>query len=89
MKGPQIFTWTPDLIQTLVQDDTGIHADVFKRVSAAYPYEVRLWNEDTGDILEVRLCKSLADAIYSARGATISQRALRAQRALSKVAIAA
>jgi hypothetical protein len=89
MKGPQIFTWTPDLIQTLVQDDTGIHADVFKRVSAAYPYGVRLWNEDTGDTLEVRLCKSLADAVYSARGATISQRALRAQPHLAQFAIAA
>src|SRR3984957_8100378 len=77
-----MFTWTPGLIQTLVQEDTGIHADVFKRVNAAYPYEVRLWDEDTGSTFEVRLCKSLDDAIYSARGATISQRALRAQRAL-------
>jgi hypothetical protein len=81
-----MFTWTPDLIQTLVQDDTGIHADVFKRVSAAYPYGVRLWDEETGNTLDVRLCKSLDDAIYSARGATISQRA---QRALSRLAIAA
>jgi hypothetical protein len=81
-----MFTWTPDLIQTLVQEGTGIHADVFKRVNAAYPYGVRLWDEDTGNTLEVRLCKSLHDAIYSARGATLSQRA---QRALSKVAIAA
>ena len=62
------------------------YADVFKRVNAAYPYGVRLWDEDTGNTLEVRLCKSLDDAIYSARGATLS---LRAQRALSKVAIAA
>ena len=84
-----MFAWTPDLIQTLVQEDTGIHADVFKRANAAYPFGVRLWNEDTGNTLEVRLCKSLDDAIYSARGATISQRALRAQRALFKVAIAA
>jgi hypothetical protein len=89
LKGSQMFTWTPDLIQTLVQDDTGIHADVFKRVNAAYPYGVRLWDEDTGNTLDVRLCRSLDDAIYSARGATISQRALRAQRALSRVAIAA
>ena len=89
MKGPQIFTWTPDIIQTLVQDDTGIHADVFRRDSPAFPFGVRLWNEDTGDTLEVRLCKSLDDAIYSARGATISQRALRAQRKLAQVAIAA
>jgi hypothetical protein len=89
MKGPQNFTRTPDLIQTLVQDDTGIHADVFKCVSAAYPYWVRLWNEDTGNTLEVRLCKSLDEAVYSARGATISQRALRAQRVLAQVAIAA
>jgi hypothetical protein len=73
-----MFTWTPGLIQTLVQEDTGIHADVFKRVNAAYP-----WDEDTGNTFEVRLCKSLDDAIYSARGATISQRALRAQRALA------
>ena len=86
LKGPQMFTWTPDLIQTLVQEGTGIHADVFKRVNAAYPYGVKLWDEDTGNTLEVRLCKSLDDAIYSARGATLSQRA---QRALSKVAIAA
>jgi hypothetical protein len=77
-----MFTWTPDLIQ-IVQDGTGIHADVFKRVNAAYPYGVKLWDEDTGNTLEVRLCKSLHDAIYSARGATFSQ------RALSKVAIAA
>ena len=87
-----MFTSTPDLIQTLLQEDTGIHADVFKRVNAAYPYGVRLWDEDTGNTLDVQLCKSLDDAIYSASGATISQRALRAQRAqraLSKVAIAA
>jgi hypothetical protein len=89
MKRPQIFTWTPDIIQTLVQDDTGIHADVFRRDSPAFPFGVSLWNEDTGDTLEVRLCKSLDDAIYSARGATISQRALRAQRKLAQVAIAA
>jgi hypothetical protein len=31
-----MFTWTPGLIQTLVQEDTGIHADVFKCVNAAY-----------------------------------------------------
>ena len=48
-----MFTWTPDLIQTLVQESTGIHADVFKRVNAAYPYGVRLWDEDTGNTLEV------------------------------------
>jgi hypothetical protein len=75
-----MFTETPDLIQALVQEGTGIHADVFKRVDAAYPYGVRLWDGDTGNTLEVRLCKSLDDAIYSARGATCSQRT---QRALS------
>ena len=64
-----MFTETPDLIQGLVQDGTGIHADVFKRVNAAYPYGVRLWDADTGNTLELRLCKSLDDAIYSARGA--------------------
>jgi hypothetical protein len=40
----------------------------------------RLWDGDIGNTLEVRLCKSLDDAIYSARGATCSQRT---QRALS------
>ena len=69
LKGPQMFTETPDLIQALVQEGTGIHADVFKRVNAAYPYGVRLWDGDTGNTLELRLCKSLDDAIYSARGA--------------------
>jgi hypothetical protein len=44
----------------------------------AYPYGVRLWEEDTGNTLEIRLCKSLDDAIYSARGAMCSQRAKRA-----------
>ena len=69
-----MFTETPDLIQTLEQEGTGIHADVFERVNAAYPYGVRLWEEDTGNTLEIRLCKSLNDAIYSARGAMCSQR---------------
>ena len=50
-----MFTETPDLIQGLVQEGTGIHADVFKRVSAAYPYWVRLWDADTGNTLDVRL----------------------------------
>jgi hypothetical protein len=76
LKGLQMFTETPDLIQAVVQEGTGIHADVFERVNAAYPYGVRLWDKDTGNTLEVRLCKSLDDAIYSARGATRSQRAL-------------
>ena len=51
-----------------------------KRVNAAYPYGVRLWDADTGNTLDVRLCKSLDDAIYSAGGALSSGRA---QRALS------
>jgi hypothetical protein len=72
-----MFTETPDLIQTLEQDGTGIHADVFERVDAAYPYGVKLWEEDTGNTLEIRLCKTLHDAIYSARGAMCSQRASR------------
>jgi hypothetical protein len=63
---------TPHLIQARMQEGAGIHADVFKRVNAAHPLGVRLWDEDTGDTLEVRLCKSLDDAIYSARGATFS-----------------
>ena len=75
-----MFIETPDLIQALEQDGAGIHADVFKRVNATYPYGVRLWDDDTGNTLEVRLCKSLDDAIYSAGGAMSSQRA---QRALS------
>ena len=73
-----MFTETPDLIQGLVQAGTGIHADVFKRVNAAYPYGVRLWDDDTGNTLEVRLCKSLDDAISSGRGAMRSQLAKRA-----------
>ena len=71
-----MFTETPDLIQGLVQEGTGIHADVFRRVNAAYPYGVRLWDADTGNTLDVRLCKILDDAIYSARGAKSSQLAL-------------
>ena len=74
-----MFTETPDLIQALVQEGTGTHADVFKRVDAAYPYGVRLWDGDTGNTLDLRLCKSLGDAVYSARGATRSQRAQRAR----------
>ena len=73
-----MFIETPDLIQALEQDGAGIHADVFKRVDAAYPYGVRLWDADTGNTLDVRLCKSLDDAIYSAGGAMSSQRAQRA-----------
>jgi len=72
-----MFIETRDLIQALEQDGTGIHADVFKQVSATYPYGVRLWDADTGNTLEIRLCKSLDDAIYSARGAVCSQRAER------------
>ena len=52
-----MFIETPDLIQALEQDGAGIHADVFKRVNAAYPYGVRLWDEDTGNTLEIRLCR--------------------------------
>src|SRR5208337_5507468 len=73
-----MFIETPDLIQALEPDGTGIHADVFERANAAYPHGVRLWDEDTGNTLEVRLCKSLNDAIYSARGAMCSQHAKRA-----------
>ena len=53
-----MFTDTPDLIKALEQDGAGVHADVFKRGNAAYPYGVRLWDNDTGNTLEVRLCKS-------------------------------
>jgi hypothetical protein len=48
LKVPQCSQRTPDLIQALVQEGTGIHADVFKRVNAAYPYGIRLWDGDTG-----------------------------------------
>ena len=43
-----MFTETPDLIrERLVQEGTGIHADVaLKRVNAAHPYGVRLWDAD-------------------------------------------
>jgi hypothetical protein len=58
-----MFIVTPDLVQALEQDYAGVHADVFKRVNAAYPYGVRLWYEGTGNTLEIRLCKSLDDAI--------------------------
>ena len=77
MKGPNRFIETPDLIPALEQNGAGIHADVFKRANAAYPYGVRLRDQDTGNTLEIRLCKSLDDAIYSARGAMCSQRASR------------
>ena len=76
-----MFIETPDLVQTLEQDGTGIHADVFKRLNPSYPYGVRLWDEDTGNTLEIRLCRSLDDAIYSARGAMCSQRASLVARA--------
>jgi len=81
-----MFIGTPDLIPALKHDGTGIHADVFKRVNAAYPYEVRLWDEDTGNTLEIRLCKRFPDAIYSARGAAFSQRAKRALSGNSRAA---
>ena len=47
-----MYTETPDLIQALVQEGTGIHADVFKRVNAAYPYGVRLWQQVGGTPLQ-------------------------------------
>ena len=72
-----MFIETPDLIQELAQDGAGVHADVLKRVNAVYPYGVRLWDEDTGNTLEIRLCKSLDDAISSGRGAMRSQLAKR------------
>jgi hypothetical protein len=46
----------------------------------AVDFIVRLWDADTDNTLDVRLCKSLDDAIYSAGGAMSSHRA---QRALS------
>src|SRR6202020_1775912 len=64
-------------IPRLANHGCAINANVFKRVNAAYPYGVRLWDEDTGNTLEIRLCKSLDDAIYSARGAMCSQHASR------------
>jgi hypothetical protein len=72
-----MFIDTPDLIKALEQDGAGVHADVFKRGNAAYPYGVRLWDNDTGNTLEVRFCKSLDDAISSGRGAMRSQLAKR------------
>ena len=70
-----MFTETPDLIQALVQEGTGIHADVFKRVNAAYPYGIRLWDGTPATRWSYDFA-SLDDAIYSALGATPSQRGL-------------
>jgi hypothetical protein len=72
-----MFIETPRSHPSTRADGGGIHADVFKRVNSAYPYGVRLWDEDTGNTLEIRLCKSLDDATYSTRGAMRSQRASR------------
>src|ERR1700680_3090606 len=69
LKGPQMFTETPDLIKELAQEGSSLRADVFKRANASYPYGVNLWDADTGNTFEVRLCKSLDDAIRSAKGA--------------------
>jgi hypothetical protein len=59
----------PNLIKELERKGSTIRADVFKRDNATYPYGVSLWDVETGNTLEVRLCKSLADAISSAEGA--------------------
>jgi hypothetical protein len=67
--------WRSDL------DETAVRIAAVDRKDPSAPSV--LWDEDTGSTFEVRLCKSLDDAIYSARGATISRRALRAQRALA------
>jgi hypothetical protein len=63
-----MFTETPELIKELLQEGSSLRADVFKRANAAYPYGVNLWDAGTGNTLEIRLCKSLADAINSAKG---------------------
>ena len=55
-----MFIDTPDLIKALEQDGAGVHADVFKRGNAAYPCTGQaLGQMNTGNTLEVRLCKSL------------------------------
>ena len=57
-----MFTETPDLIQGLVQEGTGIHADVFKRVNAAYPRDLLSPRSDeaaTGEpAVLVKTCKT-------------------------------
>ncbi len=56
-------------VKEIVQEGSSLRADIFKRANAAYPYGVNLWDADTGDTVELRLCKSLEDAIKSANGA--------------------
>lgn len=62
-------TETPELIKEIVQEGYSLRADIFKRANAAYPYGVNLWDADTGNTLELRLCRSLDEAIKSAKGA--------------------
>jgi hypothetical protein len=60
---------TPNLIQELAREGSSVRADIFKRDNGSYPYGVNLWDVETGNTLEVRLCMTLADAIRSAEGA--------------------
>jgi hypothetical protein len=64
-----MFTQTPKLIQEIAREGSSVRADVFKRDNATYPFGISLWDVETGNTLEVRLCKSLDDAIRSAEGA--------------------
>jgi hypothetical protein len=60
---------TPNLIQELAREGSSVRADVFERDNATYPFGVSLWDVETGNTLEMRLCMSLEDAIRSAEGA--------------------
>ena len=51
-----MLTETPDLLQELIQEGSSLRADVFNRANASYPYWVNLWDADTGNALELRLC---------------------------------
>jgi hypothetical protein len=64
-----MFTQTPKLIKELAREGSSVRADVFERDNATYPFGVSLWDVETGNTLEVRLCKTLDDAIRSAEGA--------------------
>jgi hypothetical protein len=59
----------PKLIKQLAREGSSLSADVFERDNATYPFGVSLWDVETGNTLEMRLCMSLEDAIRSAEGA--------------------
>jgi hypothetical protein len=64
-----MFTQTPSLIKQLAREGSSLRADVFERDNATYPFGVSVWDVENGNTLEMRLCKTLPDAIRSAEGA--------------------